>query len=49
MRELVWVAAPSMQGLALSRTVYVDPCGGEQLVAILAGWSEGITDFRPPS
>lgn len=48
-REMVWVAALSVQGLALSRTVYVDPCGGEQLVATLARWSEGIIDFRPPS
>lgn len=48
-REMVWVAALSMQGLALSRTVYVDPYGGEQLVATLARLSEGIINFRRPS
>jgi AcrR family transcriptional regulator len=47
--EMVWVAALSMQGLALSRTVYVDPYGGEQLVATLARLSQGIINFRPPS
>ena len=35
-REMVWVAALSMQGLALSRPVSVDPYGGEQLVDTLA-------------
>jgi AcrR family transcriptional regulator len=48
-REMVWVAALSMQGLALSRTVYVDPYGGEQLVATLARLSEGIITFQRPS
>jgi AcrR family transcriptional regulator len=48
-REMVWVAALSMQGLALSRTVYVDPYGGEQLVATLARLSEGIINFQRPS
>jgi hypothetical protein len=31
-REMVGVAALSMQGLALSRPAYIDPYGGEQLV-----------------
>jgi AcrR family transcriptional regulator len=48
-REMVWVAALSMQGLALSRPVYVDPYGGEQLVDTLARLSERVIDFRPPS
>jgi AcrR family transcriptional regulator len=48
-REMVWVALLSMQGLALSRPVYVDPYGGEQLVDTLARLSEGVIDFRQPS
>jgi AcrR family transcriptional regulator len=48
-REMVWVAALSMQGLALSRPVYVDPYGGEQLVDTLARLSERVIDFRRPS
>lgn len=48
-REMVWVAALSMQGLALSRPVYVDPYGGEQLVDTLARLSERVIDFRPPA
>jgi AcrR family transcriptional regulator len=48
-REMVWVAALSMQGLALSRPVYLDPYGGEELVASLARLSEGVIDFRRPS
>ena len=45
-REMVWIAALSMQGLALSRPVYVDPYGGEQLVDTLARLSERVIDFR---
>jgi AcrR family transcriptional regulator len=48
-REMVWVALLSMQGLALSRPVYVDPYGGEQLVDTLARLSERVIDFRRPS
>jgi AcrR family transcriptional regulator len=48
-REMVWVAALSMQGLALSRPVYIDPYGGEQLVDTLARLSERVIDFRRPS
>lgn len=48
-REMVWVAALSMQGLALSRPVYVDPYGGPQLVDTLARLSERVIDFRRPS
>lgn len=48
-REMVWVAALSMQGLALSRPVYLDPYGGKELVATLARLSERFIDFRGPS
>ena len=48
-REMVWIAALSMQGLALSRPVYVDPYGGEQLVDTLARLSERVIDFRRPT
>jgi AcrR family transcriptional regulator len=48
-REMVWVAALSMQGLALSRPVYIDPYGGQQLVDTLARLSERVIDFRRPS
>jgi AcrR family transcriptional regulator len=47
--EMVWVAALSMQGLALSRPVYIDPYGGEQLVDTLTRLSERVIDFRRPS
>jgi AcrR family transcriptional regulator len=48
-REMVWVAALSMQGLALSRPVYIDPYDGQQLVDTLARLSERVIDFRRPS
>jgi AcrR family transcriptional regulator len=48
-QEMVWVAVLSMQGLALSRPVYSDPYGGEQLVATLARLAERVIEFRPRS
>jgi len=48
-KEMVWVALLSMQGLALSRPVYADPYGGEQLVATLTRLAEQVIEFRQPS